>query len=116
MKRFSIITVLLFLSFALIGCSASPGKDQAGYLTKKQVLKNDPYADWLEFEGKVYKTNVDWSNEEKMTKGKKLGEVTEGMASHIPSGAEIFESNERGDVLIVDYMKVEKLYLLQIGE
>ena len=38
------------------------------------------------------------------------------MGSHTPLGAEIFETNERGDILLVEYMKVEKRYLLQMGE
>lgn len=116
MRRFVIILWLLLLSCALSACTGSPEEQEGGYLTKKQVLKQDPNADLLEYDGKVYKTNIDWTEVEKLTKGDKLGEVSGGMATHIPDGAEIFASNERGDVLIVDYMQVEKRYLLQIGE
>ena len=116
MRRFSMILLLLILSCGLAACIGSPGKHDGGYLTKKQVLKQDPNADLLEYDGKVYKTNIDWTEIEKLTKGEKLGEVLAGMATHIPDGSEIFASNERDDVLIVEYMKVEKRYLLQIGE
>lgn len=116
MKRFPMIVLLLILSSVLAACTASPGKQEGGYLTKKQVLKQDPQADLLEYDGQVFKANIDWTEFEKLTKGEKLGEVTGNMATHIPEGAEIFASNERGDVLIVDYMQVEKSYLLQMGE
>lgn len=116
MRRFVMILWLLLLSCALSACTGSPGEQEGGYLTKKHVLKQDPNADLLEYDGKVYKTNIDWTEVEKLTKGDKLGEVSGDMATHIPDGAEIFTSNERDDVLIVDYMQVEKSYLLQIGE
>ncbi|PIC80606.1 hypothetical protein CSV75_02100 [Sporosarcina sp. P18a] len=116
MRRFVFILLLLLLSCALSACTGSPWEQEGGYLTKKQVLKQDSNADLLEYDGKVYKTNIDWTEVEKLTKGDKLGVVSRGMATHIPDGAEIFASNERDDVLIVDYMQVEKRYLLQIGE
>lgn len=116
MRRCTIILLLLISASALIACTASPGKQEGGYLTKKQVLKQDPKADLLEFDGKVYKANIDWTEIEKLTKGDQLAEVTGSMATHTPEGAEIFSANERGDVLIVEYMQVEKRYLLQMGE
>ncbi|ARJ37840.1 hypothetical protein SporoP8_02410 [Sporosarcina ureae] len=116
MKRIAVILLMLILSGAFAACASSPGEQEGGYLTKKQVLKQDPTADLLEYDGKVYKTNIDWTEFEKLTKGDKLGEVSEGMAKHVPDGAEIYVTNERDDVLIVDYMQVEKRYLLQIGE
>ena len=116
MRKITTLLLFLCLSFVLFGCTTSVEQNQGGYLTEKQVVKMDPKADWLKFKGKVYKSNIDWSDMGKFTKGSKLGEVSRGMASHIPIGAEIYESKERSDILIVDYMKVEKHYLLQRGE
>ncbi|MHA6261528.1 hypothetical protein ACXYMX_16835 [Sporosarcina sp. CAU 1771] len=110
------IVILLCIPIFLIGCNVSPGHNLGGALSKKQVLKLNPDADIFEFDGSVYKTGVDWIEEEKLTKDEQIGEISEGMATKLPVGAKIFSPKERRDILIVEYDKKEKRYLLQVGE
>ncbi|KAB2334403.1 hypothetical protein F7731_14365 [Cytobacillus depressus] len=56
----------------LIGCSGIPGQNEEGYLSKKQVIKLGPDADIFEFDSKVYKTGVDWIEEEELTKDEQI--------------------------------------------
>ncbi|KAB8126010.1 hypothetical protein F9U64_20985 [Gracilibacillus oryzae] len=113
MRRYLII---LFLPAILIGCISSPGQNEGGLLTKEQVLKLSPVADMFEWDGKVYKSGIDWIEEEDLTKEKQLGEIGEGMATKLPVGAKIFAPEERRDILIVEHDGKEKRYLLQTGE
>ncbi|WP_099158831.1 hypothetical protein [Virgibacillus ndiopensis] len=116
MRFFTTILVLLLISSVLIGCSAIPGKNEGGTLSKKQVLELNPDADLFELDGKVYKTGVDWIEEEELTKGEQIGEISNGMANKLPIGAKVFAPEERRDILIVEYDGKEKRYLLQVGE
>ena len=59
---------------------------------------------------------MQWIEEEKLTKGDVIGEITEGMSNHLPIGAKIISTLERGDILIVEYDEIENRYLLQVGE
>lgn len=110
------IFVLLLIPLILASCQTSPGKNYEGVLSKKQVLKLDPDADIFEFEDAVYKTGVSWIEEEELTKEKRIGEITEGMANKLPSRAKIYAPKERKDILIVEYDGKERRYLLQLGE
>ncbi|QKY69383.1 hypothetical protein [Lentibacillus sp. CBA3610] len=116
MRLFSTIPILLLIPSILIGCADIPGQNEGGTLSKKQVLKLDPDADFFEYDNKVYKTGVDWIEDEELTKGEKIGEISEGMANKLPVGASIFVLKERKDILIVEYDGKEKRYLLQAGE
>ena len=116
MRLFLTFLIILLIPSILIGCSGIPGKNEGGTLSKKQVLKLYPDADIFEFDGKVYKTGIDWMEEEDLTKGEQIGEISEGMANKLPNGAKIFAPEERRDILIVEYDGKEKRYLLQLGE
>lgn len=116
MRLFTIALIMLFIPTILIGCTGSPGQNEGGRLTKEQVLKLNPDADIFEFNGKVYKTGVDWIEEEELTKDEQIGEISEQMANKLPVGAKIFASKERNEILIVEYDGKEKRYLLQVGE
>ncbi|QHE54232.1 hypothetical protein GS400_07020 [Pontibacillus sp. HMF3514] len=112
--------MILFL-FSLTGQlsikqSHSPGEGMGGTLSKEQVLKGNPDADLFEFQGKVYKTGVNWIEERDLTKGEQIGVISGGMATKLPNGAKIFVPKERRDILIVSYKGKEKRYLLMLGE
>ena len=100
----------------MIGCVGRPGLNEGGVLSKEQVLKQNPDADIFEFDGKVYKTGVDWIEKEELIKDDQIGEISEGMANKLPVGAKIFSTKERRDILLVEYDGNEKRYLLQVGE
>jgi hypothetical protein len=77
-----------------------------------EVLKLDPYADIFQYDGVIYKTNIDWIEELSLTKDIQIGEIKtkndestdfkDEMANKLPIGTKIFSAKERGDILIVE--------------
>ncbi len=116
MRLLSTVLIIFLIPFILIGCSGGPGQNEWGVLSKEQVLKLNPDADIFEFDGRVYKTGIDWIEEEELIKDEEIGEISERMANKLPVGAKIFSSKESRDILIVEYDGKEKRYLLQVGE
>ncbi|WP_236687166.1 hypothetical protein [Ornithinibacillus californiensis] len=110
--KFSALLILIILFVG--GCS--PGHGEGGALSKKQVLKLYPDADLFEFDGYVYKTGVDWIEDEELTKDEQIGVISEGMANKLPVGSKIFSVKEKKPILIVEYNGLEKRYLIQLGE
>lgn len=109
LPRFLLSITILFC----VGCSS----EYNGALSKEEVLEMNPNADIIVLEDdRVYKHGVDWIEEREFTKGEKIGTVNEGMATKTPVGATIYETNEPGGVLIVEYEETSKRYLLQLGE
>lgn len=108
--------IILFILVVLIVGGCSPGQGEGGSLNKEQVLKLNPDANLFEFEGNVYKTGVDWIEDEELTKDEQIGEISEGMANELPVGSKIFAIKEEKPILIVEYNGLEKRYLLQLGE
>ncbi len=120
--------VLIILStFTITGCS------DGGEITKvsidsidaEEVLTLDPDADIFQFDGVIYKTNIDWVEEVFLTKNVQIGEIKtrndantdfkDEMSNKLPVGAKIFSAKERGDILIVE-SEGEILKYLGIGE
>ncbi|MYL47738.1 hypothetical protein GLV94_19040 [Virgibacillus halodenitrificans] len=116
MRLISVTLMLLFIPLILTACTGSPGQNEGGYLSKKQVLKLSPDADIFEYKGKVYKSGVGWIEEKELTKGEQIGKISEEMANKLPTGAKVFAPKERKDILIVEDNGKEKRYLLQVGE
>ncbi|WP_277678060.1 hypothetical protein [Gracilibacillus dipsosauri] len=115
--RLLLTFLLLFMvPITLLGCIQSPGEKEGGILSKEQVLKRDPEADLFEFNGKVYRTGIGWIEKKELTKGERVGEISKWSATKLPVGATIYTTEERGDILIVEYDGMENRYLLQIGE
>jgi hypothetical protein len=110
--KFSILFILIIL---LVG-GCSPGHGEGGSLSKEQVLKLYPDADLFEFDGYVYKTGVDWIEDEELTKDEQIGVISEGMANKLPVGSKIFSVKEKKPILIVEFNGLEKRYLIQLGE
>lgn len=108
--------VVLILSLLLAGCTGVPDENTAGYLTKEQVLKENPKADYFELNNQVYVRGIDWIEDVKLTKDEIIGEIVEGMANNLPEGTKIFAPRERRDILIVDNNGEEIRYLLAVGE
>ncbi|MDI2587949.1 hypothetical protein OR571_12685 [Psychrobacillus sp. NEAU-3TGS] len=91
----------------------------------EEVLRLDSHADIFQWEGLIYKTNIDWVNEIELTKDELVGEIEEvydnnlnfkdGIASKLPIGAKIFSTKEREDILLVYYKGKTKKYLA-LGE
>lgn len=112
---FSLFIVIIFI-LQLAGCTGDPGAETPGYLTKEQVLKENPDADYFELNNKIYVKGTGWIEEVKLTKDEIVGEIEEGMASDLPLGTKIIAPKERRDILIVENSGVEIRYLLQMGE
>ncbi|WP_231630142.1 hypothetical protein [Lysinibacillus sp. ZYM-1] len=78
----------------------------------KEVLTLDTEADIFQYDGIIYKTNIDWLNELSLTKNVQIGEIKtknntntdfkDEMSNKLPIGTKIFSTKERGDILIVE--------------
>ena len=93
-----------------------PWHSSTCYLTKEQVLEENPAADFFELDDKIYVRQTGWIEEIALTKDEIIGEIEEGMASVLPLGTNIIAPKERRDILIVDNDGIEIRYLLQMGE
>ena len=106
--------IMLLSVFLFAGCTGISEKQ--GYLTKAQVIKGNPEANYFEIDGKVYVTGIDWLEEVELTKHEVIGEIEDGMASNLPVGTKIYIPKERGDILIAEDNGIEIRYLLMMGE
>lgn len=113
-----LIKMLIVVNFILLiaGCTGIPGVETPGYLTKEQVLEENPEADFFELNDKIYVRQTGWIEEIALTKDEIIGEIEEGMASELPLGTIIIAPKERRDILIVENNGIEIRYLLQMGE
>ncbi|WP_233499200.1 hypothetical protein [Bacillus weihaiensis] len=116
--------VLIVLALVIInGCSI---EGEATTVTidsidAEEVLTLDSDADVFQYEGVVYKANIDWVEELSLTKDVQIGEIKtkndantefkDEMSNKLPVGAKIFSTKERGDILIVESDGTIKKYL-----
>lgn len=120
--------VLIALTLFLItGCSnrEETTKVSIDSIDAEEVLSLDPDADIFQYDGVIYKTNIDWVEELSLTKDVQIGEIKtqndtntvfkDEMANKLPVGAKIFSAKERGDILIVE-LEGEILKYLAIVE
>ncbi|MCM3693153.1 hypothetical protein [Neobacillus niacini] len=124
-KLLSVFIVLTLLT--ITGCSNSgeTTKVTIDRIDAEEVLRLDPDADIFQYEGVIYKTNIDWVEELALTKDVQIGEIKtqndqdtdfkDGMANKLLVGAKIFSAKERGDILIVE-LEGETLKYLAIVE
>jgi hypothetical protein len=85
----------------------------SGSIDAEEVLTLDLNADIFQYEGVIYKTNIDWVEELTLTKDEQNGEIRaknvdntdfkDEMSNKLPIGAKIFSAKERGDILIVEF-------------
>ncbi|GEN52376.1 hypothetical protein HFA01_06380 [Halobacillus faecis] len=77
----------------------------------------NPDADYVELKnGEVYTHGTEWIEEKSLTKAKKITTVEKGMASDLPAGTILYESEEIPAILIAEYEEIEKRYHLAMGE
>ncbi|UXH44014.1 hypothetical protein N5C46_20630 [Rossellomorea vietnamensis] len=87
----------------------------------EEVLKLDSDADIFQYDGVIYKTNIDWVEELSLTKDVQIGEIQtkndtntdfkDEMSNKLPVGTKIFSTREREDILIVEIEGEIKKYL-----
>jgi hypothetical protein len=112
-QRLFYILVALAL-FTVTGCS-NGGETTIvtiDSIDAEEVLTLDPNADIFQYDGVIYKTNIDWVEELSLTKDDQIGEIKarnvdnsdfkDEMSNKLPVGAKIFSAKERGDILIVE--------------
>lgn len=90
-------------------------------INAEEVLTLDSDADIFQYDGVIYKTNIDWVEELPLTKDVQIGEIIakndantdfkDEMSNKLPVGAKIFSTKERGDILIVESEGEFKKYL-----
>ena len=119
---------LFVLVMFLGGCGIADG----GKVTAKDVLKQEPDADLIQFDGFVYSnmTEVEWFKEDKDDYNKQnlLGEIkkqtrkissfTDFSATNLPVGTKVYSTSldeNRPGVLIVEY-EDEELYYMELLE
>ena len=108
---FVLITLVLFM---ITGCSNNGGTTEVTIdsIDAEEVLTLDTDADIFQFDGVIYKTNIDWVEELSLTKNVQIGEIktrndantdfNNEMSNKLPVGAKIFSAKERGDILLVE--------------
>lgn len=119
--------LITFVLFMITGCSngGETTKVTIDSIDAEEVITLDPDADIFQYDGVIYKTNIDWVEELSLTKDVKIGEIKtkndtntdfkDEMANKLPVGAKIFSAKERGDILIVE-LEGEVLKYLAIVE
>lgn len=125
-QRLSYVLIALTL-FMITGCSngRETTKVSIDSINAGEVLRLDPAADIFQYDGVIYKTNIDWVEELSLTNDVQIGEIKtkndtntdfkDEMANKLPVGAKIFSAKERGDILIVE-LEGEILKYLPIVE
>ncbi len=116
--------VLIALPFLMIsGCSNNGEVTTVTIdsIDAEEILKLDSNADIFQYDGVIYKTNIDWVEELSLTKDVQIGEIKtkndantnfkDEMSNKLPVGAKIFSAKERGDILIVESEGEIKKYL-----
>ncbi|MFD0048135.1 hypothetical protein ACFVHQ_02145 [Actinomycetes bacterium NPDC127524] len=115
---YGLIGLALFL---ITGCSGETTRVSIDRIDAEEVLSLDSNADIFQYDGVIYKTNIDWVEELSLTKEVQIGEIKtnndnhtyfkDEMATILPVGAKIFSAKERGDILIVEFKGEIKKYL-----
>lgn len=117
--------VLIALPFLMISGCTNDGEVTTvtiDSIDAEEILKLDSNADIFQYDGVIYKTNIDWVEELSLTKDVQIGEIKikndantnfkDEMSNKLPVGAKIFSAKERGDILIVESEGEIKKYLV----
>lgn len=122
MNRVIVCLIIITCTIYLSGCTdAKTEVTVSKHPDAEEVLRLDPNADFFQWEGLIYQTNIDWVNEIELTKYESVGEIEEmydknnyfrdGMANKLPIGTKIFSTKERKDILLVEDEGKTKKYL-----
>ncbi|MEH7225382.1 hypothetical protein V7112_16360 [Bacillus sp. JJ1566] len=119
MKWKGILLVILFSFIA--GCNQEITIHSSQKPDAEEALRLDNNADIFQWDGDIFKTNIDWVNELELTENEQIGEIQfnakkaedfkDGAANHLPIGAQIFTTIESNGILIVKYRNEVKYYL-----
>ncbi|CAH0346659.1 hypothetical protein [Bacillus sp. CECT 9360] len=112
-NNYYLLLFLLFL-FVVTGCSKEENKTvNFDSIDAEEVLSLDPDADIFQYDGVIYKTNIDWVEELSLTKDIQIAEIKtrnetntnfkNEMSNKLPVGAKIFSAKERDDILFVEF-------------
>lgn len=120
-----LLYVLIALPFLMISGCSNDGEVTTvtiDSIDAEEILKLDSNADIFQYDGVIYKTNIDWVEELSLTKDVQIGEIKtkndantnfkDEMSNKLPVGAKIFSAKERGDILIVESEGEIKKYLV----
>ncbi|MGV3489159.1 MAG: hypothetical protein ACO1OC_11325 [Tuberibacillus sp.] len=115
------ITLIILCMMALAGCEEK-NVVQTHPPTALEILQDHPSADIFQWDGRAYQTGIAWVDELELTKKEYIGKISkhyvngkpfsDGMATQLPVGAEIYSSNEREDIYIVEVKGDIKKYLV----
>ncbi|MFJ7971508.1 hypothetical protein [Psychrobacillus sp. NPDC096389] len=122
MNRVIVCLIIITCTIYLTGCTGAKTEVTVSKNPDaEEVLRLDPNADFFQWEGLIYQTNIDWVNEIELTKHELVGEIEEmydksnyfrdGMANKLPIGTKIFSTKERKDILLVEDEGKTKKYL-----
>ena len=125
-SRFSFLFLISALSFAIIGCTkeeqTTTGTTETfDTIDAEEVLRLDSDADIFQYDGVIYKTNIDWVEDLTLTKDSQIGEVKtrnkkdtnfkNEVSNILPVGTKIYSAKERDDILVVEIDGVLRKYL-----
>ncbi len=124
MKSIKLLYGLIVLALLMItGCNIQGGTTTVSIdsIDAAEVLKLDSDADIFQYDGVIYKTNIDWVEELSLTKDVLIGEIQtkndtntdfkDEMSNKLPVGTKIFSTKKRGDILIIESEGKTKKYL-----
>jgi len=119
---------IAFVLFFISGCNIQEGTTTVSIdrIDAEEVLTLDSDADIFQFNGVIYKTNIDWLKELTLTKDIQIGEIKaknddntdfkDEMSNKLPVGTKIFSTKERADILIVELEgQIKKYYAINEG-
>lgn len=125
-SRFFFLFLISALSFTIIGCSnevqkATGTTETFDSIDADEVIRLDSDADIFQYDGVIYKTNIEWVEELTLTKDSQIGEIKtrnkkdtnfkNEVSNILPVGTKIFSAKERDDILIVEIDGELKKYL-----
>jgi hypothetical protein len=109
----------LFLILVILALFSINGYSNGGETVIKdsidaeEVLTLDSNANIFQYEGVIYKTNIDWVEDLTLTKDVQIGKIKtkndtnkdfkNETSNILPVGTKIFSAKERGDILIVEF-------------
>ena len=112
--------------FTIAGCS-NKGETitvSSNSIDAEEVLTLDPEADIFQFDGVIYKANIDWVEELSLTKDIQIGKIktrngiardfNDEMSNKLPVGAKIFSAKEREDILLIEVCEETLKYLAMV--
>lgn len=119
--------VNMLLAFSLLVACNNDNNEETTSSSKpptaQEVLRDEPDADIFQIKGIIYQTGIEWVNNVKVTKNKKIGIIKEtskskfkdGTASKLPPNTEIFSTNEQDILIVEENGEVKKYVALSEG-